>query len=99
MSTSTPAPAGPPRTDPRTPETGPGAVGDHVRRLREDGGTYRGIAAAAGLAPATVHDLVSGRRPGTRYTATAVLSVSSPAVPRARVETPAAPGCGCGPCT
>src|SRR5208282_3940932 len=85
-STSTPAPASPSRTDPSPPETGPGAVGDHVRRLRATGGTYRGIATAAGLAPATVHDLVSGRRPVTPYTATAVLSVTSAALPRARVD-------------
>jgi plasmid maintenance system antidote protein VapI len=86
MSINAPAPASPLRTDPSPPETGPGAVGDHVRRLREDGGTYRGIAAAAGLAPATVHDLVSGRRPVTPYTATAVLSVTSQALPRARLD-------------
>ena len=45
MSINTPAPASPPRTDPSPPETGPGAVGNHVRRLRATGGTYRGIAA------------------------------------------------------
>jgi plasmid maintenance system antidote protein VapI len=86
MSTSTPAPASPPRTDPRTPETGPGAVGDHVRRLRATGGTYRGIAAAAGLASTTVHDLVSGRRPVTPYTATALRAVTSQSLPRARLD-------------
>ena len=86
MSINTPAPASPLRTDPRTPETGPGAVGDHVRRLREDGGTYRGIAAAAGLASTTVHDLVSGRRRSTNGTAAAVLSVTSQAIPRARLD-------------
>ena len=42
--------------------------------------------AAAGLAPATVHDLVSGRRPGTPYTATALRTVTSQALPRARLD-------------
>ena len=77
MSINTPAPAGQHRTDPRPPDTGPGAARDYARRLRQDGGTYRGIAAAAGLAPTTVHDLVSGRRPGTPYTATALRAVTS----------------------
>ena len=86
MSINTPAPAGQHRTDPRPPDTGPGAARDYARRLREDGGTYRGIAAAAGLAPATVHDLVSGRRPGTPYTATALRAVTSEALPRARLD-------------
>ena len=86
MSINTPAPAGQHRTDPRPPDTGPGAARDYARRLREDGGTYRGIAAAAGLAPATVHDLVSGRRPGTPYTATALRAVTSQALPRARLD-------------
>ena len=86
MSINTPAPAGQHRTDPRPPDTGPGAARDYARRLREDGGTYRGIAAAAGLAPTTVHDLVSGRRPGTPYTATALRAVTSQALPRARLD-------------
>ena len=42
--------------------TGPGSARAHVRRLRQDGRTYRAIAAAAGLAPATVSDLARGRR-------------------------------------
>ena len=86
MSINTPAPAGQPHADPRPPDTGPGAARDYARRLREDGGTYRGIAAAAGLAPTTVHDLVSGRRPGTPYTATALRAVTSQALPRARLD-------------
>ena len=86
MSINTPAPASQPRTDPRPPDTGPGAARDYACRLREDGGTYRGIAAAAGLAPTTVHDLVSGRRPGTPYTATALRTVTSQALPRARLD-------------
>ncbi len=86
MSINTPAPAGQHRTDPRQPDSGPGAARDYARRLGEDGGTYRGIAAAAGLAPTTVHDLVSGRRPGTPYTATALRTVTSQALPRARLD-------------
>ncbi len=86
MSINTPVPAGQHRTDPRQPDTGPGAARDYARRLRQDGGTYRGIAAAAGLAPTTVHDLVSGRRPGTPYTATALRAVASQTLPRARLD-------------
>ena len=86
MSINTPVPAGQARTDPRPPEAGPGAARDYARRLRESGGTYRGIAAAAGLAPTTVHDLVSGRRPGTPYTATALRAVTSATLPRARLD-------------
>ena len=86
MSINTPVPAGQHRTDPQPPDTGPGAARDYARRLRQDGGTYRGIAAAAGLAPTTVHDLVSGRRPGTPYTATDLRAVTSQAIPRARLD-------------
>ena len=86
MSINTPTPPAQITADPQQPANDPGAVGDHVRHLRETGGTYRGIAAAAGLASTTVHDLVSGRRPATPYTATAVLSVTSHAVPRARLD-------------
>ena len=83
-----PSPPGPPY-----PATGPGPARAHVRRLRQDGGTYRGIAAAAGLAPATVSDLDRGRRRPTRGTTAAVLAVTSqtrPARPRGRRRHPAA---------
>ena len=70
-----------------------------LRRLRQDGGTYRAIATAAGLAPATVSDLAPGRRRPTRGTTAAVLAVTSQTLSRAAASTPAAPGCGCGPCT
>jgi hypothetical protein len=70
---------------PQPPASNLGTARDHVRHLRQDGGTYRGIAAAAGLAPATVHDLASGRHQGTPFTA-AIISVTSQAVPRARVD-------------
>ena len=58
----------------------------HVRRLRQDGRTYRAIAAAAGLDRATVSDLARGRRRPRRGSTTAVLSVTSQAVPRGRVD-------------
>ena len=76
-----PSQAGPPY-----PAPGPGPARAHVRRLRQDGRTYRAIAAAAGLAPATVSDLDRGRRRPNRGTTTAVLTVTSQAVPRGRVD-------------
>jgi hypothetical protein len=80
------APAVPPTG--RNP-AGPGqreAATDHLTRLRQQGGTYRSIAAAAVLSPATVHALASGRRTAQPGTATAVLTVISPALPRARLD-------------
>jgi hypothetical protein len=74
-----PSPAGPPY-----PAAGP--AGAHVRRLRQAGGTYRGIAAAAGLAPATIYDLDRGRGRPKRGTSAAVLAVTSKSVPRGRVD-------------
>ncbi len=71
------------------PAASPGqreAARDHVTRLRQDGGTYRSIAAAAALSPATVHRLASGRRRAQPGTAAAVLTVTSPALPRARLD-------------
>ena len=76
-----PSPAGPPY-----PVPGPGPARAHVRRLRQDGRTYRAIANAAGLAPATVSDLARGRRRPRRGTTTAVLAVTSKSVPRGRVD-------------
>jgi hypothetical protein len=64
----------------------PGTIQDQVRRLRDDGGTYRAIAAAAGLAPTTVHNLASGRRPPTPTTTKALLKVTSATLPRARLD-------------
>jgi transcriptional regulator with XRE-family HTH domain len=76
-----PRPAGPPY-----PVPGPGSARAHVRRLRQGGRTYRAIAAAAGLDRATVSDLDRGRRRPRRGTTTAVLTVTSQAVPRGRVD-------------
>ncbi len=76
-----PDPAGPPHR-----QAGPGAASAHVRRLRQDGGTYRAIALAAGLDSATVSDLAAGRRRPTHGTAAAVLAVTSQTVLRGRVD-------------
>ena len=57
---------------------------DQIRRLRSEGGTYRSIAAAAGLAPATIHDLATGRRNQTPTTATALKKAADGTVRRAR---------------
>jgi DNA-binding transcriptional regulator YdaS (Cro superfamily) len=62
------------------------AARDHVTQLRHDGGTYRSIAAAAALSPATVSSLATGRRRAHPATATAVLTVTSPALSRSRVD-------------
>jgi transcriptional regulator with XRE-family HTH domain len=66
--------------------SGSGVVLEQVHRLREEGGTYRAIAAAAGLATTTVHDLASGRRQPTPNTARALLKVTSDILPRARIH-------------
>ena len=86
MSINTPAGSAPTPADPPQSATGPGAARAHIRRLRRDGGTYIGIATAAGVAPATVSDLVTGRRRSTRSTTAAVLSVTSDAVRPARLD-------------
>jgi len=62
------------------------AARDHLTRLRQDGGTYRSIASAAALSPAAVYGLASGRRQPQPATATAVLTVTSPTLPRARLD-------------
>jgi transcriptional regulator with XRE-family HTH domain len=64
----------------------PGDVRDQIRRLQHDGGTYRTIAAAAGLAPATIHGLASGRRQPTPTTARALSKVTSDTLRRARLD-------------
>ena len=61
-------------------------IREQLRRLRAQGGTYRSIAAAAGLAPATVHDLAVGRRQPTPSTTRALQGVSSGTLRRARVD-------------
>src|ERR1700761_1184303 len=61
-------------------------VGSQIRRLLDEGGTYRSIAAAAGLSPATIHDLASGRRLPTPATIRALAAVSSASLRHARVD-------------
>ena len=92
-------PAGPVPGQPGPPYPAAGPARAHVRRLRQDGGTYRAIAAAAGLDRATVSDLDRGRRqPEPRHhRRRARRDQHEPS--RAAASTPAAPGCGCGPCT
>jgi transcriptional regulator with XRE-family HTH domain/ferredoxin len=62
------------------------AARDHLTRLRQQGGTYRSIAAAAVLSPDTVYAVASGSRRAQPGTASAVLTVISPALPRARLD-------------
>jgi transcriptional regulator with XRE-family HTH domain len=62
------------------------AARDHLARLRRDGGTYRSIAAAAALSPGAVHRLAFDRRRAQPGTATAVFTVTSPALSRARLD-------------
>jgi hypothetical protein len=76
-----PAAASPTHTD-----AGPGAVRDHLNELRQQGGTYRAIAAAAAVAPTTVHDLAVGRRDGIGSIAASLLAVTSDALPHGRLD-------------
>lgn len=55
----------PVRKAPVSASTGTAEIRDQIRRLRAVSGTYRSIAAAAGLAPAIVHELASG--PSARH--------------------------------
>jgi transcriptional regulator with XRE-family HTH domain len=64
----------------------PSDVREQVRRLQNDGGTYRAIAAASGLAPATIHGLASGRRQPTPTTARALSKVTGDTLRHARVD-------------
>ena len=90
MSINPAAGPGPAPADPPYPATSlaaaRGAARARVRRLRQDGSTYSGIASAAGLAPATVSDLARDRRRSTRGTAAAVLAMHADAIPRARLD-------------
>jgi len=62
------------------------AARDHMAKLRQDGATYRSIAAAAAVSPATVHGLASGRRRAQPGTAAAVLEVTPQSLPRQRLD-------------
>jgi hypothetical protein len=64
------------------PSAGPGAAGDHARRLRQNGGTYPGIA-IGGPAPATM----PGQFPSPSLRpATTVVALTGSAMPRSRVD-------------
>ena len=58
------------------------AARDHVILLRQEGATYRSIAAAATLSPDTVRALATGQRRAQPATATAVLTVTGRTLPR-----------------
>jgi transcriptional regulator with XRE-family HTH domain len=79
-------PAGQVPSAPARSVAGPAELRDQVRRLRAEGGTYRTIAAAAGLAPAPVHDLATGRRNATPSTTRALMKVNCGTLRRARVD-------------
>jgi transcriptional regulator with XRE-family HTH domain len=57
-----------------------------LNRLRREGGTYRAIAAAAGLSASTVHDLAAGRAQPTPHTTRALSKVTGDRLSRARVD-------------
>lgn len=82
-------PSHPGTTSPLTP-TRPHATAEHARghvnSLREQGGSYRSIAQAAGLAPTTVHDIAAGRARPRERTTIAVLTVTTTALRRPRVD-------------
>jgi plasmid maintenance system antidote protein VapI len=62
------------------------AARDHVILLRQEGGTYRSIAAAAALSPDTVRALATGQRRAQPATAAAVLTVTARTLPRPRLD-------------
>ena len=86
MSINTPAPASQHRTDPRPPDTGPGAARDYARRLREDGGTYRGIAAAPAWPPPRSTTWSPAAAPALPTPPPPCASVTSQTLPRARLD-------------
>jgi DNA-binding CsgD family transcriptional regulator len=74
---------------PREQRHAPAASGrarDHVTSLREQGGTYRSIAQAAGLAPMTVQGIAVGRTRPQEHTTVVVLAVSAATLDHARVD-------------
>jgi transcriptional regulator with XRE-family HTH domain len=70
----------------RQPAEPAGGVREHLSRLREHGGSYRAIARVAGVGPMTVHAVATGHRQPNPATAAALLTVTSDALPRARVD-------------
>ena len=61
-------------------------VRDHVARLRQGGGSYSAIAAAAGVATMTVHAIACGHGRITAATAAALLADDPAGVRRVRVD-------------
>jgi hypothetical protein len=76
----------PATASPSRPDAGSGAVRDHLNQLRQHGGTYRSIAAAAAVGPTTVHELAAGRRDGTGSIARALLAVTSATLLQGRLD-------------
>jgi transcriptional regulator with XRE-family HTH domain len=66
--------------------TASGDVREQLHRLHSEGGTYRAIAAATGLAPSTIHDLATGRAQPTPNTTRALRTVTSASLRQARVD-------------
>ena len=64
----------------------PGEPREQIQRLRAEGGTYRSIAAAAGLSPTTVHDIAAGRQAPTPHTARALAAITSASPRHVRVD-------------
>ena len=62
------------------------AARDHLAQLRQHGWTYRSIAAAAALSPATIRALATGNRRTQPATATAVLTVTHRTLTRSRLD-------------
>jgi transcriptional regulator with XRE-family HTH domain len=62
------------------------AVRDQIRLLLRSGGTYRSIANAAGISPATVHDIAAGRQDPTPHTARALAPITSASLRHVRVD-------------
>lgn len=82
----------PTQHQPTTPDTralpGPDPSGarEHIRRLREHGGTYRAIAHAAGLSTVTVHDIAAQRWQPTPAAITALLRVRPGTIRQLRTD-------------
>jgi hypothetical protein len=68
------------------PSSGAEPTRDQIRRLRREGATIRSIAAAAGLAPTTVHDISAGRQAATPHTARALSAITSASSRHVRVD-------------
>src|SRR6185437_3152942 len=69
----------------RAVQPGPGPR-EHIRRLRDHGGTYRSIAQAAGIGTMTVHDIAAQRGQPAHDIVTAMLRVRPRNLARVRVD-------------